>query len=350
MCAARVMGPWGSRTGSGQWDTSRSTATSPRHGSVGAVDVSGLWCCCGVDLDISAWSVIRPESGGADEGKDWVAPGSGDDRVAQWLWKPRQTTGRHAEPAINDVAEVVASGIAGLLDLPAAECRYAVRDGDLGVVSKNVSPSDCDLHEGRVYLEQVAGYVRGSPRLDKDGRPRGLLNLDQGYTLDAVEEVLVGVTGPPGWEDQTAMQVFSGFLLLDALIANTDRHPRNWALLEPWNGGSQMLAPTYDHGRGLGSGLTEENRQLQDVLKFCGRGLAKTFEPREESLVSLALRAAGRCGGHRWLDRLRSLPDHALDEVVDASAHRLSAEASSFVGQMLNENRRRLCHADVADN
>lgn len=298
-----------------------------------------------MEIDVTDWAVIRPETGGADQDKDWLAREPGAERVEQWLWKPRQRTGDGSEEELSDVSEVLASQIARHIELPVAECLYATRAGVLGVLSKNVSPARCDLEVGQIYLESVIGYERISPTYDSQGRQRGVANLDRGYTLEAVAEVLDGVIGPPGWHDLTGMQVFSGYLVLDALIANTDRHPRNWALLEPWEEEPTMLAPAYDHGRALGAGLTERNRRERDPRVFCKKGLARPFTP-SESLVELALRAVREHDGRLWVDRLAKVPRSAFDRLVDSSSHRMSAAASTFIGGVLIENQRRLCDDD----
>jgi len=295
-----------------------------------------------VEVDVTGWAVIRSEDGGADQGKRWLAENADADRVDQWLWKPRQPTADGSERELSDVSEVLASQIATLLGLPAAECRYATLGAEHGVLSKNVSPADCDLHEGRVYLEPIAGYQRNSPRIDSQGHRVGRARLDEGYTLDAVADALTGMTGPPGWEHLSAIQVFCGYLVLDALIANTDRHPGNWAVLDPWSSDTPMLAPAYDHGRALGAGLTERNRQNTDLETFCRRGKARTFTP-PESLVALAQRACGQHSAAVWLDRVEGVAANDLDVLVAASGQRMSVGASTFVTQVLETNRRRLC-------
>lgn len=306
-------------------------------------------CCADrVEIDVTGWAAIAPEPGGADQDKVWVAERAGADRVDQWLWKPRQTTGDGTEFAINDVAEVIASELASIIGVPAAECVYAVRDGQLGLLSKNVNPPHCDLVAGQHYLEETDGYVRLSPRFDSTGRARGLPNVDQGYTLEAVEEVLDGVTGPPGLEHMPGLRVFSGYLVLDALIANTDRHPRNWSVLDPWDGSGPMLAPSYDHGRALGSGLTNLNRERRDPAVFCSKGLAKPFTPGDETLVDLAIRSIALADGDHWIDQLACVEEERLREIVISSGSRLSEGASTFVLQVLITNQRRLHDAYCA--
>ena len=294
-----------------------------------------------MELNVSNWAVIRPEQGGRDQEKLWLGPEADVPRAAQWLWKPRLRTGGTAWRA-NDAAEVITSRLAWSMGLPAADCRYAVRNGELGALSCNVTPPDFSLHDGGTYLSEVDGYVNH----DSGGR----LHQDEGYTLDAVEQVLEGLTGPPGWTAMSAFELFSGYLVLDALIANTDRHPRNWALLEnePVNAADtqKFLAPTFDHGTALGSGLTDQGRQQktsqQQVPAWCAAGKSNPFTPRI-SLLDLAREAVERSGAVGWLDRIEDLRHPEIREMMRAPRGRLSQEASTFIEQVLLENRRRLC-------
>ena len=69
---------------------------------------------------------------------------------------------------------------------------------------------------------------------------------------------------PPDPDIQTAPDVFVGYLMLDSLIANTDRHHANWGILLKANREGQRqaeLAPTFDHASSLGRELTDASRQ-----------------------------------------------------------------------------------------
>lgn len=303
-----------------------------------------------MEIQLDGWSVIRPEAGGRDENKDWMAARSSAPRSEHWLWKPRRATGDGSEPAINDVAEVVTSRLAQHLGIPAADCQYARRDGELGAISLNVTPSLYDLHNGDVFLSEVKGYARNRPTLDSAGRMRGLTRLDEGYTLEAVAQVLEGLPGPPGLADLSGFQVFAGYLVLDALVANTDRHPRNWAILERRSDGARCLAPTFDHGTALGAGLTEDNRRQRDPAAFCRKGLANPFTPAKQSLVALAHAAAERAGAGIWLDRVANLEVEVIQELVNSPENRLSEVSARFVEQILTINRGRLCRVDLNED
>lgn len=300
------------------------------------------------EADVSTWAVIRDEPGGRDANKRWIASHPDAPRSEHWLWKSRQLTGDGSEHALTDCAEVIVSRLAQRLRLPAADCRYAVFEGEKGVISRNVAPEGFSLNIGASYLPEIPGYVRRSGG-SQDGSRIGLMHRDEGYTLDAVQRVLHGVSPPPGCQGMTSFGVFAGYLVLDALVGNSDRHPGNWALLEATTG-DRFLAPTYDHGSALGAGLTDTNRLARDPKAFARKGRANAFTPRKQSLVVLALDAVGRAGATVWLDRAATLDRATIGSILEAPHGRLSEVAATFMERVVLENRRRLCDDDSAEN
>jgi len=301
-----------------------------------------------VEIDVSAWTVIRDEPGGRDKHKRWIAEDADSDRDQHWLWKYRQTTGDGSEAALTDCAEVFTSRLAAAIDLPAAECRFAILDGELGLISRNVTPHGFNLNTGTTYLPEVEGYQRRpSARSDADG---GRMRLDEGYTLDSMDRVLEHVEAPPGISDLSGFAVFAGYLVLDALVGNGDRHPGNWAILERQRDGARFLAPTYDHGSALGAGLTADNRRDKDPVAFARRGRANPFSPRNQLLVDLAREAVRRSGADLWVARIAALDEVSIRETLEAPPGRLSEVASTFMEQVVLENQRRLCRGNAAED
>ena len=300
------------------------------------------------EIDVSGWAVIRDEPGGRDPNKRWLAPDADAPRHQHWLWKSRQATGDGTETALTDCAEVFVSRLAGALEIPAAECRFAVCDDELGVISRNVTPEGYSLYPGTTYLPEIEGYERQRP--DSTGVRGGRMRRDRGYTLGAVEQVLASVGPPPGVTDISAFGVFAGYLVLDALVGNTDRHPGNWALLESDADGGRCLAPTYDHGSALGAGLTDDNRRSRHPEAFAARGRANPFAPHKQLLVDLALDAVRRVGAFAWLRRVAALDLTVIRATLEAPKARVSDVASTFMERVVLENRRRLCDDDPAED
>lgn len=116
-----------------------------------------------------------------------------------------------------------------------------------------------------------------------------------GHNLRNIEVVLghLPATSIMGTVDFTAYDQFCGYLILDALVANRDRHEENWAVLRDL-GGQVTLAPSYDHGNSLGFNLEDRRRTLQlaqdpGLATWAGRGLADRFEDgRNVTLVDFA--------------------------------------------------------------
>jgi len=158
------------------------------------------------------------------------------------------------------------------------------------------------------------------------------------------------VDAPPGVSDLPGFAVFAGYLVLDALVGNGDRHPGNWAILERQSDGACFLAPTYDHGSALGAGLTADNRRDKGAVAFARRGRANPFSPRRQLLVDLALEAVRRSGAGLWVTRIAALDELSIRETLEAPQGRLSEVASTFVEQVVFENQRRLCHGDAAED
>lgn len=302
-----------------------------------------------MEIDVSRWAVIRDEPGGRDPNKRWLAIDPDSPRDQHWLWKSRQTTGDGSQAALTDCAEVCVSRLANVLQIPAATCRFAVCDGELGVVSRNVTPAGFTLNTARTYLPEIEGYEQKSiDAVVGEGVHR--MRRETGYTLDAVERVLSAVAPPPGVQDISAFGVFAGYLTLDALVGNTDRHPGNWALLESDEDGRRFLAPTYDHGSALGAGLTDENRRLRSPEAFAAKGFANPFSPSRQKLVNLAMDAVHRADATVWLERIADLDATVVEKALEAPDRRLSEVASTFMKRVILENRRRLCDVDAAED
>lgn len=171
--------------------------------------------------DISDWAVMSQEARGLDP-KDWVVP---PDQVALpgqahwWLFKPIKTASYRR---YDDWAEKLSAEFAGLLDLPSARVELARGEVDEGIVSGNVTPDGWSMESGDVELSEFDGYLSCAT----DDRPRNRV----GHNLQNIACVLDGCSGPPGsiCEDWSASEVFAGYLVFDAWVANTDRHAINW--------------------------------------------------------------------------------------------------------------------------
>lgn len=170
-------------------------------------------------VDVSTWEVFEVEQSGTSVAEWLVEPSTG----VLWLHKPTDIPANGVEQS-EDWAEVVATQGAVLFGVPCARTRLCVRDGRRGSISRSIRPDTHDLHHRAVVLADVPGFVpqvEGGPRATDPSRP-GVRR--PGHTLDNIRDALDGVISPPGFglpEWLTAFDVFAGYAVLDALIANT---------------------------------------------------------------------------------------------------------------------------------
>jgi hypothetical protein len=305
-------------------------------------------------VDVSAWALREVEASGSTEALWLEEPTTG----LAWLHKDTVIPRNGVEQG-EDWSEVVSTQIAVLLGAPCATTRLCMRNGRRGSLSLSIVPKGHDLWEGLVVMERagVPGYfphLEGQPSAVDPDRP-GVKR--PGHSLANIRSALVGVVPPPGFAgpgDATGFEVFAGYTILDALIANPDRHEQNWAILAPpLTSSAETLAPSYDHASSLGHNLHDAKRGacIRDpgrLAAWAARGTARRFEHsgKPPTLVEHAAHAVALCGprgAHWWRSRLHAL---SLDPVREAlTAHvvpEMSDLAVTFALDLLDLNLRRL--------
>lgn len=294
-------------------------------------------------VDVTDWEVDLDESAGTDE-KLWLRK---PDSTERWLFKPVTEKNGHIQG--EDWAEAMSTALAGVLGIPCAETRMAVRQERRGSVSRDLRiDRNWEMQPGWVILAaEIQDYIPGSenPR----GRPGHSLQNIQGVLREALPPEGAPV---PSWF--SAFDLFAGYLVFDAWIANRDRHDENWSVLVPLKEGeSNRLSPSYDHAGGLGYNVLDTRRsQLlgrpDGVLDWVRRGTAHRFEHQPDAgpptLVDLAHRAldlAGTRTRDHWLTRL-SEAVIVEAEICDAGWPNMSDPCRRFVSAILGLNRGRL--------
>lgn len=174
-----------------------------------------------------------------------------------------------------------------------------------------------------------------------------------GHSPGRIMSALGSHRAPPGYGEIGAAQMFAGYLVLDAWVANQDRHDQNWAVLRSSASGELRLASSYDHASSLGFNLVDERRDAllrADALRrWTERGRANRFEhdPRGgrmgiPSLVDTARQALGLAACEAaWMTRLRAVSWPDVEAVVQ-NVPKLSPVTRTFVVALLDLNRRRL--------
>jgi hypothetical protein len=287
--------------------------------------------------DIATWAVMSQEARGLDP-KDWVVPPDEtriDGQAHWWLFKPIKPASYRR---FDDWSEKLSAELAALLVLPAARVELAHGDTDEGIISKNVTPNGWSMESGDTLLSEYEGYVSCA----LDDRPSNRI----GHNLDNIAQVLEGCIGPPdsACEARTGIDVFAGYLVFDAWIANTDRHAINWGVLTCEEDGRQALAASFDHGSALASGTQDARLESTTPEHYAARGFAGRFEDGARlPLVDLARTAVGLAGSPAadWLERLALVTQSQVEEIV-AGIPGMSVVRRTFLCNLLETNQRRL--------
>ena len=303
-------------------------------------------------IDVSGWPVRRVEAAGSNKVLWLKHPATGE----LWLHKNIDVPA-NGVPQGEDWAEVTATQVAKLLGVPCAETSLCLREDVRGSISKSVIPDGCDMNEGGVVLETagVCGYFRqtDSRKVRDPERPRV---KRPGHTLENIRHVLEGVEPPEafaGPSGSTGFDVFVGFTILDALVANRDRHEQNWAVLRPrLIDQPERLAPSFDHGGSLGYNVRDEERlrcleEPARLEKWARRGTAHRFEHvgTAPPLVDLALQAVGLgspSGALWWRGRLEALNLEPVHAALMSGISGMSEAAATFSSRLLDINLGRL--------
>ena len=296
-----------------------------------------------IEVEVTDWSVLGDESLGTKP-KRWLKdPVAGD----HWLMKDATYSQRNDGTRYrkgDDWSERVANGVAERLGLPAARTELAIASvGEVqvyGVISKSilVAPTGEDTHSEEELVdgnELLPDPVVGGHR--------------EGYTVEAVRRALDGVGPPAGIEgDPSAWDVFVDYLILDAIVGNTDRHEENWAVIA--RGDDRRLAPTFDHASCLGFQLDDHQRQRRLSTNDSGY-TPEAYADRAGSTfhgsphpVTAAVRAMAMSetrAGRLWVSRCEDV-DSLVEPVWKVPQHRMSAPAREFAERVLRRNCRRL--------
>jgi hypothetical protein len=251
----------------------------------------------------------------------------------------------------------VAQELAARLGIPHARYELAVAGGERGVITPRIT-SDLErlVHGNELLVEVIPDYASKSAAYRTPS-----------HTVDAVVAALSQpdreIALPRGdlpQEVTTAVDVLAGYLMLDALIGNTDRHHENWAVIESpaSDGGSRFrMAPTFDHASCLGR--NEPVARIEERLKTRDRNYGvEAYAVRADSAL---YRSAGDLkpmspldafeeisvtatnAAKAWCARLSRLDDAALHHILrQVPMDRMQEPYKEFTTRMLRFNRSRL--------
>lgn len=255
-----------------------------------------------------------------------------------------------------DWAEVIACHLCALIGLPHVEYELASEyDGPQfvrpGVICENMAERPVVLVLGNQLL------LAADPQYPQRERFRV-----RQHTTGSVGDIVSRLAPPPAeWMScvptgvQSALDVFAGYLMLDAWIANQDRHHENWGAL--LDGSASRLAPTFDHGAALARNLLDSEREQRlltrdrnrTVAAFAERGRSAFYgspsdsRPLELDRAFWAFAEQARSAAPAWLDRLDAVTRDDMWGILErVPAGRMSETCRRFTVELLLTNQRRL--------
>ena len=250
-----------------------------------------------------------------------------------------------------DWSEKIASELARLLGLPHARYELAEWMQARCVVSPSFVPKLGALVPGNELLVQIDPNYLARVTRYKQSR----------HTVQAVSDAiqLASCGLPYGWDGpeviSSALDVFVGYLMLDALIGNTDRHHENWGIVQVSNPGRivQYLAPTFDHASSLGCHESDDVRlarltakdQNYSIRAYSGRArsalYARPIDTRPMSPLDAFVQCARMTSGAKhWLSRLDALSATGVDRIFEQVPKTIMSDpARRFARELLLCNR-----------
>ncbi|EGR4165014.1 hypothetical protein ACXA2F_000302 [Vibrio cholerae] len=257
----------------------------------------------------------------------------------------RENTGEHW-------SEKVAEQLCIQLDIPHVAYEMAETGGRYGIITPNVIPENCRMVMGNEVLHKDSPHIYpdvSMMRVKEHTVKRVLGVLDrQNYDL------------PPSPYDLTGLNagdVFCGYLMLDTLISNQDRHHENWAIILNNETGAKCLCPTYDHAASLGRELTDDERKDRleskdrgrQICTFVRRARSELFKLKSDkrplfTIDAFYLSVEGRENAKRhWLSKLEELTDDKIEEIFSNIPNTVITDlARKFACEMVLENKKRL--------
>lgn len=281
-----------------------------------------------------------------------------DDEKTKHLFKfSRENTGEHW-------SEKAAEELCKMLFIPHVTYEMAQMDKRMGVVTPNIIPRKYRMVMGNEVLHQYRPKTYPEPIKDtqqfvrvKDHTiKRVLACLDKSNVLPPPNK-------HPCLEGLDAGDIFCGYLMLDALISNQDRHHENWAIVINTLTQEKYLCETYDHAASLGRELldNERNERLntkdknRKVEQFVKKARSELFKLRTDPKPMLTTDAFFVAIEKRdkakavWLAHLRALKKDKIKEIFSQIPDSvISNEARNFAFQMVLENKKRLLTDDRA--
>ena len=289
-------------------------------------------------LQVLPENEIQPEGMGSKVKSWYLMP---EENESPWLFKrpQRNDSGEHW-------AEKIAAEIAEFLGVPHARVELAEYRGNRGSVTEIISPENYSLIHGNEVLESV-DFPLAMEELNFHASDHTLENI--WLALDRTFE-----------SDSACVEAkarFAEYLVLDAVVGNTDRHSENWGILQRQEAprSIESLAPSYDHGSSLGHELMEERRERwlkQGIGVYVEGGRGEIYwqntdrhGPSPLQLIRLAVSQYPEPFGNA-VAKVENLDDSTLQGIVNALPEDwMEPSAKTFALELMRYSCRKLREA-----
>ncbi|MBW0448913.1 phosphatidylinositol kinase [bacterium M00.F.Ca.ET.228.01.1.1] len=273
-----------------------------------------------------------------------------DDHMGRSLFKEgRPNTGENW-------AERLAAELALVIGLPHAYYELAQFRERAGVISKSFVPDDGRLIHGNELIGGVGAETDNADRKFYRDRSHTITRVFSYFR--AVTDVLPPFDFMPFDRVELAIDVFVGYLMFDAWIANQDRHNQNWGLVRGF-GQETHLAPSFDHGSSMGRNETDARRAQilntrdkgQQMPAYVARATSAIYPPlageKTKPLSTLdAFIYAARlrpAAAESWVRKLRAVTPEFITALVGLIPPSHASDVTKeFTSQLLQANRARL--------
>jgi hypothetical protein len=271
----------------------------------------------------------------------------------RWLFKEvRPNTGEHW-------TEKVAAELAALLEVPAARVELAQCLDRRGCAVESFivdRRKQFLVHGNELLAGAVTGYEREKRFRQSDHTLTNIIRCISDGKIFGLGEAM-----------RIAAERLCGYVTLDALIGNTDRHHENWGLLGTQTSvlhdvaiiARMEVAPSFDHASSLGRELLDEERlrrlNEKSVLSYIrkGRGgiYGKASDKHGLSPLAAALMAKKLYPEffERWWEKLEALEEGKMRAILDrVPPDWMSAPARDFALAFLCASRQELLNSPTA--
>jgi len=249
-------------------------------------------------------------------------------------------------------AEKICCELCHLLGIPHANYELATWKGHKGVVSEMFVPEGARMVFGNELLARmVTDYQQHAKRYKaREHTVRRVMLIVGAAHLVSYPAGF----NPPGCF-RNAADVFVGYLMLDALVANQDRHHENWGLILDKNQ-IVTLSPTFDHASSLGRNERDENRRRRlntrdrgDSVEHYASRAESAFYPLGGAKPLKTLEAYAEAArisplaAQYWISRLGDISMNDIETIVgQIPTSEMSDPARQFAVRLMQINRDRL--------